>query len=124
MNLTTRAAIDTLPCPFCGTRALAETNFGQDWWVQCENNHDNGQMYDSKEEAVYGWNQRAPTALAQPSVLIPEEPPAAALGILIGYDSLEHLNDCDQEVLRNRARMRWAALREACKAPAPGAATS
>lgn len=48
------------------------------------------------------------------ALLMPVDPPEAALGILIGYDSLDGLNDGDKEVLHSRARRRWAALREAC----------
>lgn len=65
---------------------------------------------------------RCPTSVSD-GVQMPEEPPAGALGVLIGYDSLENINDDDRETLSNRARLRWKALRKACSDSKPAGDT-
>ena len=84
---------------------------------------------DDEEDGLQALIQHTRNALAAihaehlPAVewaaLMPEEPPAATLGFLIGMDSLEHMSERDREVLSNRARMRWTALREACRSSKP-----
>lgn len=46
------------PCPWCGTKGMLEANFGKEWWVQCENDHSDGVIYSSPQEAETAWNTR------------------------------------------------------------------
>ena len=50
------------PCPFCGSAADVDNNFGREYWVQCTNlkcGSTDGKLYTSAAEAKERWNIRA-----------------------------------------------------------------
>jgi hypothetical protein len=50
------------PCPFCGSDASVENEFGMDFWIRCkgEDGHTEGalSMYESPMQAITQWNRR------------------------------------------------------------------
>lgn len=57
------------PCPFCGSAATVETNFGREWWVQCTMkpcSAGGSIMAENAHEAIAWWNRRAPSAPSAP----------------------------------------------------------
>jgi len=55
-------------CPFCGSEADLQSDFGREHWVQCENldcGATNGQEYKHPAEAIEAWNRRATPPAAQ-----------------------------------------------------------
>lgn len=51
---------ELLPCPFCGSVAYTENQFGKEYWVQCSSGHSDGIFYETPTEAEDAWNTRAP----------------------------------------------------------------
>lgn len=50
------------PCPFCGSTAIVQNNFGREYWVQCDDmecGSTDGKLYDGPNEAIAAWNKRA-----------------------------------------------------------------
>lgn len=55
--------IELKPCPFCGSAADVQNDFGQVFWPQCKNlacGATDGREYPNEREAAAAWNQRAP----------------------------------------------------------------
>lgn len=70
---------DIEKCPFCGSVASVEYNFGTHPWVQCDNlecGATDGKEYDTEIEAVSAWNRRAaipPVTECAPSLVCCEQ---------------------------------------------------
>ena len=50
-------------CPFCGSPAAIESQFGREWWAQCtkpECGKTDGCLYASAQEAIEQWNRSTP----------------------------------------------------------------
>lgn len=61
-------------CPFCGSTASVESQFGKEWWVQCDDimncGSSEGGLCSTPDEAVQRWNRRAvPQANAEKDAL-------------------------------------------------------
>jgi len=57
---------ELLPCPFCGNSASVQSQFGREYWAQCndlECGATDGKLYGSEREVITAWNRRA---LSQP----------------------------------------------------------
>jgi hypothetical protein len=53
---------DIANCPFCGSKASMQTQYGVDHWVQCESDtcaSTNGKTTTSRRQAIDSWNRRA-----------------------------------------------------------------
>lgn len=50
------------PCPFCGGKALCDTDIKGFWFVACPDDYCNMRVstyhYGSKQEAIVAWNTR------------------------------------------------------------------
>jgi hypothetical protein len=62
---------ELMPCPFCGSEARVDYNFGRDPWVQCTNieacGATDGAVWETEDEAIKHWNRRAPVSTPQQS---------------------------------------------------------
>ena len=48
------------PCPFCGSKHIDITNFGEVmWFIQCDDCNATFPECDTKKEAIEAWNRRA-----------------------------------------------------------------
>ncbi len=53
---------EILPCPFCGSKADMQNQFGSDYWVQCTNldcGATDGTNNSEPNSAALRWNRRA-----------------------------------------------------------------
>lgn len=53
--------VELKPCPFCGSDATVDANFGREWWVQCNNEEcaaTTGLVPVTRHEAIALWNRR------------------------------------------------------------------
>lgn len=59
---------ELLPCPWCGSVAYTENQFGKEYWVQCSIGHSDGILYETLGDAEDAWNTRAQPAQAGDAV--------------------------------------------------------
>lgn len=53
-----------LPCPFCGSEAELQSQFGHEWWAQCIGcGASHGVIDTTPGDAMSRWNTRASAAL-------------------------------------------------------------
>lgn len=86
---------DLCPCPFCGSEADMQNDFGVDYWVQCKNlecGAVEGSIHSSPAPALARWNRRAPQPPAvkeADSVPVPANADQAAMIVQLGTLYLE-----------------------------------
>lgn len=67
MTPAQEAQAEPKPCPFCGTNADVQDNFGREFWVQCKDlscGSSDGTVHETPAKAIERWNRRAQPALA------------------------------------------------------------
>jgi Lar family restriction alleviation protein len=81
MNDLTRPDPTLLPCPFCGGSATADSQFGREWWVECDDcQASTGGAEANRADAIAAWNRRVASACAS------AEPVAEPCGYVVnGY---------------------------------------
>jgi Lar family restriction alleviation protein len=71
MNDLTRPDPTLLPCPFCGGSAAADSQFGREWWVECDDcQASTGGAEANRADAIAAWNRRVASACASAGPLL------------------------------------------------------
>lgn len=78
-------------CPFCGSTADVQNNFGVDYWVQCSNLHCgsvDGTIYGSPAPAIEHWNRRPAQAPSAPvaRALQKRDPVEFSLALIVEWN--------------------------------------